>query len=187
MRKSHLRDIAGQVWTVFAMWWIKAHIKMLVLVLLVACLAGVGGLLVLRNSSSGTSTDGGTGIVVRQDENGRVIISNTNERKESIPFVLPRSCKEAGQLIEKYAKQYKTDDEATNEVRQVFSIYDSLGQSLCSFREWLGVKQNFIDVWYAPSATSDPSTTTVPAGSTIPADSTTTTVAPDNTAAPAGR
>lgn len=163
------------------MWWIKAHIKMLVLVLLFACLAGVGGFVVLGNSSSSTSTDGGTGIVVRQDDKGRVIISNTNERKESIPFVLPRSCKEAGQLVEKLAKQYKTDTDATNEIRQVFSIYDSLGQSLCSFREWIVVKQNFIDKWYAPSVTSPSSVTTVPA------DSTTTPVTPANTDAPAGR
>lgn len=161
---------------------------MLVLVLLVASLAGVGGFVVLGSSSSGSSPVGG--VAVRQDEKGRIIISNPSERKESIPFVLPRSCKEAGQLIEKLAKQYKTDTAATNETRQVFSIYDSLGQSLCSFREWIAVKQDFIDGWYAPSAQDAPSSSTVPPDDATPTDSTTAPTAPAapaSTDAPAGR
>lgn len=185
----HLLDIAGQEWTVPGMWWIKARIKMLILVLLVASLAVAGGVVALSKSSTGSASDGGTGVVVRQDDKGRVIISNTNERKESIPFVLPRSCKEAGNLIEKYAKQYKTDSAATNDVRQVFSIYDSLGQNLCSFREWIDVKHDFVDPWYAPSEKSATSTTstTAPTGNTAPAESTTTPSATVSTDAPAGR
>jgi hypothetical protein len=153
------------------MWWIKAKAKQIVIVILVLSAAG-GGAFWYQNRTDGyPGTDGGTGVRVFQNEEGQIVVSNSNAINQKLPFALPRNCDEALQLMTDIHKKDKNAFDSTPERRQVFALYDTLARELCSFTIYQKSANDFIYEWYKDL---DAPATTVPGASTTVAPSSST-------------
>lgn len=155
------------------MWWIKARAKWILLAVVVLAAAGGGVFFATQQPSDGKpGTDGGTGVRVYQDDQGRVIVANANDVKPELAFALPRNCDEAFSLMKDVIKENGTQAKATPDVRQVFEIYNGLSKQLCSWSRYDAANIDWIKQWYFnPDTWSAPSTT-------VPAATTTTTTEP---------
>lgn len=131
------------------MWWIKARAKWLIAVLVIVAGAGGAAFYFTQNTTDGKlGTDGGTGVRVYQDDQGRVIVANANELKPELPFALPRNCDEAFALMKDMAKKYGNQAKATPDVRQVHEIYDNLAKQLCSYARYNSANLDWLKEWY---------------------------------------
>jgi hypothetical protein len=161
------------------MWWIKAKAKQIVVIILVLGAVGGGAFWYQNRSDGQPGTDGGTGVRVFQNDEGQIVVSNSNAVNPKLTFALPRNCDEALQLMKDVQKSAKRAVDSTPENRQVFALYDALARELCSYTVYLKSSTDFITDWYvnpdAPTTTTGSSTTVEPNTNTPTGSSTTTT------------
>lgn len=172
--------------TVKAMWWIKARLKRILVVLLL--IAGIGGALAVTSKGDGKpGSDGGTGVRVYQDDQGRIVVKNSNNLRPALSFPLPRDCAESLALMKGVRDEHTNTTKATPEARQVFALYDGLAKELCSYVKYQAASADFIQKWFSGGVPAA-STTTVPgaASTAAPESAPATSQDPNTTTTEAG-